>query len=387
MAHMCAALLGAALCCMHAHPYCVVIDRLIGNVHIIFNLFKGRSLGSLQGHALAAENDGLADKEGLSWLADLGARGRCSQNAERDFHRRAKRELKIDIEPYDCLAPTRKADGSIVNDRFGVLLPHEVFAELGNKHGSAFVARMQGPSGLLAKYWDCHKDTVWMQEHPLRQEILSRPEHFVPIRIWGDDSGINKRQTRSIRVLTWSSATCKMTSLASKIAIFYIQAQRMTPETEHALMKVVAWSLNALITGLFPRANHLGQPLTGDRADKAGMPLVEACPNLRGVFCQAAGDWKYLKESWRLPQTWRKRAICRECKAEDAGPLNYADASPHAQRTNTTRTMPEYLQGVLDNGFEIPPLCTVIGYHISMMVDDGLHDDMLGVRAELVGGG
>ena len=88
-----------------------------------------------------------------------------------------------------------------------------------------------------------------------------------------------------------------------------------------------------------------------------------------------------------MPQTWRKAEICTECLAEAGGPLNYADASPYAQWTNTTRTMPEYLQAVLDNGYQIPALCSVIGFHLFMLVDDALHDDMLGVRAELVGGG
>ena len=41
---------------------------------------------------------------------------------------------------------------------------------------------------------------------------------------------------------------------------------------------------------------------------------------------------------------------------------------------------------MLDNGYEIPALAAVIGFHITMMVDDIMHDDCLGVRMELVGG-
>ena len=75
-------------------------------------------------------------------------------------------------------------------------------------------------------------------------------------------------------------------------------------------------------------------------------------------------------EAWRLPQTLRRPGICRDCLAEHNGVLNYADASPDAAWTNTIRTMADYLQGVPDNGFDVPALVAVIGFHISMMLDD-----------------
>ena len=226
---------------------------------------------------MAAESDGLVELPGLSWLADLGSRGGHVGNAERDFHRRARRELKINIDLYEVLAPIRTADNKIVNNKFGVLLPHEIFAELANHHGHEFTARMKGESGLLSKYWDCHKQETWFLEHPLRHDILREPDKHIPIRLWGDDSGINKRQTRSIRVLTWSSATVKATSLSSKIAVYYIQTQKMTRDTEPTLLKAVAWSLNALLTGYHPLTDHLGKPLTGDRASKAGTQRSMTC--------------------------------------------------------------------------------------------------------------
>ena len=66
-----------------------------------------------------------------------------------------------------------------------------------------------------------------MREHPLRREVEERPTDFIPLRLWGDDSGINKKQTRSIRALCWSSATCTLPSLQSKMAIYYLQCQNI----------------------------------------------------------------------------------------------------------------------------------------------------------------
>ena len=106
--------------------------------------------------------------------------------------------------------------------------------------------------------------------------------------------GSTKKQTRSIRVLSWSSATCSLPSLKSKMAIYFLQIQKMLPDSEHELHKVVAWSMNCLIMGFFPTLDHQMKPLKFKaRVKNAGKPLVETHAAMRGIFCQAAGDWKY----------------------------------------------------------------------------------------------
>ena len=227
--------------------------------------------------------------------------GTRRSNIERDFHRAAKREFHIGIDPYYVKVPLKQTDGSIKGEEVAVLLPHELFAELANHHADHFVSKMQGPPGLVKKFWSAHRSERWMHEHPLRREVEEHPQNFIPLRLWGDDSGINKKQTRSIRVLSWSSATCSLPSLQSKMAIYFLQVQKMLPDSEHELHKVVAWSLNCLIMGVFPTTDHQMKPLRGARAKSAGKPLVEAHAAMRGIFCQAAGDWKYLKETWKLP--------------------------------------------------------------------------------------
>ena len=281
--------------------------------------------------------------------------------------------------------PLKQTDGSIKNEEIAVLLPHELFAELANHHGDHFVSKMQGPPGLVSKFWSAHRSEHWMREHPLRREVEERPTDFIPLRLWGDDSGINKKQTRSIRALCWSSATCTLPSLQSKMAIYYLQCQKMLPDSERELHKVVAWSLNCLIMGVFPKSDHQNKPLRGARLKNAGKPLSMTHPSTRGIFCQAGGDWKYLKEVWKLPQNWQTPHVCHECLAEHDGDLNYANASPTAPWVGTERTMVDYLQSLSDMGLDLPPLITVIGFCKSMIIDDAMHDDMLGVRMEMVG--
>ena len=324
--------------------------------------------------------------ESVKWLSKLGVGGARRSNIERDFHRAAKREFRIGIDPYYVKVPMKQTDGSIKNEEVAVLLPHELFAELANRHADHFVNKMQGRPGLVSKFWLAHRSERWMQDHPLRREVEEHPENFIPLRLWGDDSGINKKQTRGIRVLSWSSATCSLPSLQSKMAIYYLQVQKMLPATEHELHKVVAWSMNCLIMGFHPTTDHQMKPLRGARKTHAGKPLVETNEAMRGIFCQAAGDWKYLKEVWKLPQSWNKPLVCHECLAEHDGDLNYADASPTAPWVGTERTTVEYLQSLADTGLDFPPLIAIIGWCKSMIVDDGLHDDMLGVRMEVVGG-
>ena len=63
-------------------------------------------------------------------LADLGCSGRYPANIERDMHRWARRELNIKVEPLIMKLPMLNANRDTEPKWFGILLPHELFAEM-----------------------------------------------------------------------------------------------------------------------------------------------------------------------------------------------------------------------------------------------------------------
>ena len=67
--------------------------------------------------------------------------------------------------------------------------------------------------------------------------------------------------------------------------------------------------------------------------------------------------------------------------------MNYADARPNAPRTapGARRTDQEYFEAVVASHSFVPPLCRVIGWCCDTVLNDLVHDDILGVHLKLLG--
>ena len=116
-------------------------------------------------------------------LARLGAKGKCMRNAERDYHRRQRRD-QLWLPNYHLVPKVpikRKRHRKLVS--WPVLLPHEVF--------SAFVSR--GVGGDLL-WGDLDLEAWWLQakasghagfaEHPAYDHSLPLSD-CLPIKLHG----------------------------------------------------------------------------------------------------------------------------------------------------------------------------------------------------------
>ena len=163
-------------------------------------------------------------------------------------------------------------------------------------------------------------------------------------------------------------------------------------DTDDLLQQKISWSFNVLHSGVHPIVDHAGRPWPeGSRRWRlAGKPLNPH--NMFGVFAQLGGDWPWLVKLLRLPWHMNTVEICRKCKVHKHNTgLNYANAAddavwllPEHKRTNQ-----EYIELMAHNTENkkpaMPPITTIIGFHMDMVVDCMLHDDLLGVRASLCG--
>jgi len=72
----------------------------------------------------------------------------------------------------------------------------------------------------------------------------------------------------------------------------------MVPETMRTILKVLAWSFQALSSGVFPASDHTGKLFGKDhhpqRAACAGKTLAGG---YIGCWGELRGDWKFLKEA------------------------------------------------------------------------------------------
>ena len=160
----------------------------------------------------------------------------------------------------------------------------------------------------------------------------------------------------------------------------------MPLEAEPQLFDVLAWSLDALASGVYPGVGPDGKQLSGKRAALQGQRLSPW--GHKGIYTQTTGDWKFLNEIYHFPWTQNTEQCCRACGAvKSQGDMNYADARPDAPWTapDARRTDQEYFEAVFASHGHLPPLCRVIGWSNDTLLDDLVPDDLRGVRLNLLG--
>ena len=155
----------------------------------------------------------------------------------------------------------------------------------------------------------------------------------------------------------------------------------MTVEGENILWSIISWSLHHASMGRYPCLDHNGEAWTCPRRKQLAGSEMSHC----AVVCQVGGDWKYLNHLCRSPWTQATHEICRFYRCnKSAGPMNYADPRDDATWLNAKRDPTEYLTLVTQE-FTIapPPVTSLMGFCMDMIVDDAMHDDLLGVRLHL----
>jgi hypothetical protein len=119
--------------------------------------------------------------------------------------------------------------------------------------------------------------------------------------------------------MTWGSTAVRLQTLDSRILFCNISVKALIPDlTLKTLLEVLTWSINALASGLHPKADHTGKEFTKDyhkqRWLKAGKPLAG---NKVGAWSEQRGDWSYLRLAYGFKRWWRTTGtgICHLCEA------------------------------------------------------------------------
>jgi hypothetical protein len=83
-----------------------------------------------------------------------------------------------------------------------------------------------------------------------------------------------------------------------------------------------------------------------------------------------------------MPWDMHTNQICRFCYAGKTEDLDYSDPREDASWTLLPRPATEYTEQV---GIDIAPIGALYGFHMEIVQDDQMHDDLLGLRLEIVG--
>ena len=134
-----------------------------------------------------------------------------------------------------------------------------------------------------------------------------------PLTLWSDGVPCNWDRSQSLEVLTLSFPALPEEHKALRIPLFGLKKHWCaTGATMDDVMQVLCWSLEALAVGCWPQTRHDGSPFQkGEhfaRHTNGGRPLP-----CKGLLVEIRGDWKMLKDIFRLPQHNENRGMCWKC--------------------------------------------------------------------------
>ena len=140
-----------------------------------------------------------------------------------------------------------------------------------------------------------------------RMGIDTRAEPWAIIALWGDSAPSTKNDSVNLLSFQVLSGTVKKriwicTFNKSSVCKCGCQGRH----TFDDVFSVVAWSVRALISGLYPKHDHLGNefPKGSYRRRMAGKSL-----GIHGTILRKFGDWAWFKQSlglMGLARGWRK---------------------------------------------------------------------------------
>ena len=235
----------------------------------------------LQQYALSAMEQGA---HGLHGMAKMGNYGQNPQNIFR-----AMRSLlglpagAPELSWYEI--PTKKSKNTI----HPFLCPHSfISAFYSGRSNREWIKHITGPAGACTEFWESIRQSAFVSEHPNLPE--NEWKHTIPIGMHADAGAFSKQD--SIYVFSFNSLIGRGSTHQKRFIFTVIKKSDMLPNTMDEILRVFAWSCNALLSGVTPSQNPFGKAVAGGGQALAGP--------WRGALCQVRGDWAFYKECFNF---------------------------------------------------------------------------------------
>ena len=132
-----------------------------------------------------------------------------------------------------------------------------------------------GEPDAPARFWESMSGGDFVRRHP----VLTRAmwPRAIPVGFYGDAGAFSKQE--SVFCFTWNSLLGTGSTMHKRFLFTVIRKSLMVSGTLDAIMRIFVWPMDALLTGMMPEANWLGNPIAG------GTPIAGG---YRGVFAKLA---------------------------------------------------------------------------------------------------
>lgn len=121
----------------------------------------------------------------------------------------------------------------------------------------------------IASYWANETDSH------IRRLNDAIPDLATTIPLFFHEDGVPHWQCQTGTFWSWSSPCSRKGAWLSRNTVVGLLTSQITKNTRKAILKVIAWDLEALKIGIRPSTDHNGLPLQGKRAQMAGKPIYQ----------------------------------------------------------------------------------------------------------------
>ena len=318
-------------------------DVLLGDAEaeMLVDLWSQGTLPAYCIQQIAASSCQVASRPAMENLACIGNGGENINNCTRDL-KRLLRLKDMDLpHVYLVRAPLYHSTAAppIMKDHdVPILLPHEFMACLHNCYHAEFLRFIRGPEGALEDYWaHCSDSDPRLYQHPIKRE----PEYqrrAIPLRIYGDKVPFGKADGHALDVLQWSSLLGKSGhSLDCRYLIYGLPEICKGDEkpAEDIIMEAVVWSMQVLMSGVWPTKDHLGHrfPPGSWRAKQGGDGSRKLCGDYLFAWMMISGDLDWLCNGLHMTHFNAGGSMCMYCAANRSS-MPWSDLRPTAEWIN-----------------------------------------------------
>ena len=218
------------------------------------------------------------------------------------------------------------------------------------------------------------KESDFVRLHP----DLPRNKWGVTIPLGTHGDGASFSHHDSVYTISWNSLIGSGTTVQKRFVATVIKKTDMEEGTMNAIMEVLSWSFNALLSGKAPTEDHAGRPLEG-----GGGLLAKGW---RSSLCQMRGDWAWYCELFKFPQWNSAERMCWLCRASSTIPeLGWVRLGGDAGWRRTRWSHESYLRFLRRVGLMIPALLVAcIGFRLEGIMVDVLHTVDQGIASHII---
>ena len=223
----------------------------------------------------------------------------------------------------------------------------------------------------LAVFWKSQMNSPQMTPE-LEKMIQDATPNQLPIPYVLHGDGAPFTEVDSVQVLSFRCLLSRRSVSECQLLITAVPKLAMTKSTFKKVMETVAWSWQALFTGVCPKKDLQGQPVEANRGKRLR----------KGVCWSITGDLEWYCQEFGFP--WASsNMVCPYCNADqkkENSKYSYTDFRPTAAWRKTILSRDE-----LQSKFAGHPLWKAPAVSIHSVKLDWLHTVDLGVAAYLHG--